>query len=289
MAGNSSHSPPASSHTATAEAPVTYYVDEAGDGVLFGPKGRNRLADPEAPQFFMLGMVRCAGDAEAVTALESLRRELMAHPLYASIWSLRPEEQKTARAFHAKDDHTDIRTKVFERLLSLDFKFYAVVKDMRAVLGYVEGRNRMDTAYRYHPNELYDLTVRMLFKQRLHQAEHYRVTFARRGKSDRTAALREQLERTRQRFLAEHDLTHVPTLEIVPAYPWEQPCLQIADYCLWALQRCYERHEVRFLNALWPKVSIIHDVDDPLGKKYGTYLTRESAPPNPEQIKNRWI
>lgn len=269
--------------------PATYYVDEAGDGVLFGPKGRSRLKDEGAPQFFMLGMVRCACDAEEGAALAKLRQELMVHPLYASIHSLRPDEQKTARAFHAKDDHTDIRTKVFELLLTLDFKFYAVVKDMRAVLNYVERRNRMNDDYRYHPNELYDLTVRMLFKQRLHTEDHSRITFARRGKSDRTEALKDQLERTRQNFLVNHGLQHQPVLEIVPAFPWEQPCLQIADYCLWALQRCYERHEVRFLNAIWPKVSIIHDVDDPLGKRYGSYLTRKTPPPDAGKIKSRWI
>ena len=42
--------------------PATYYVDEAGDGVLFGPKGRNRLLDDDARQYFMLGMVRCTND-----------------------------------------------------------------------------------------------------------------------------------------------------------------------------------------------------------------------------------
>jgi hypothetical protein len=269
--------------------PATYYVDEAGDGVLFGPKGRNRLLDPDAPRFFMLGMVRCGLDADAAAALENLRRELMVHPLYASICTLQPAAQKTARAFHAKDDHSEIRAKVFEALLSLDFRFYAVIKDMRAVLGYVESRNRMNADYRYHPNELYDLTVRMLFKQRLHKHDHYRITFARRGKSDRTEALRRQLEQTRQRFLVEHDLEHEPGLEIRPASPWEQPCLQIADYCLWALQRCYERHEPRFLHAMWPKVSLIHDVDDPRGKHYGTYLTRSRPPPDPEKIKIRWV
>ncbi len=268
---------------------VTYYVDEAGDGVLFGPMGRDRLQDAAAQQFFMLGMVRCAAEAEVARQLAELRAALQKQPLYATIYSLKPEAQKTARAFHAKDDHAEIRSKVFELLVTLDFKFYAVIKDMRAVRDYVERRNRMESAYRYRPNELYDLTVRMLFKQRMHKEDHYRVVFARRGKSDRTEALTEHLERTRKSFLAEHDLQHQPTLEIQPAYPWEQPCLQIADYCLWALQRCYERREPRFLNALWPKVSLIHDVDDPHGKKYGTYLTREGSPPDPEKIKSRWI
>ena len=270
-------------------AAVTYHVDEAGDGVLFGPMGRDRLQDAGAQQFFMLGMVRCAAEAEVARQLAGLREWLQKHPLYATIYSLKPEAQKTARAFHAKDDHAEIRSKVFELLTNLDFRFYAVIKDMRAVRDYVKRRNRMDSTYRYHPNELYDLTVRMLFKQRLHKEDHYRVVFARRGKSDRTEALAKQLLETRQTFLKEHDLTSASTLEIVPAYPWEQPCIQVTDYCLWALQRCYEKHEARFLNALWSKVSLIQDVDDRSGAEYGAFLTRKGQPPNPEKIKNRWI
>lgn len=59
--------------------------------------------------------------------------------------------------------------------------------------------------------------------------------------------------------------------------------------CLWAVQRCYEKQESRFLNALWPKVSLIHDVDDRTGADYGRYLTRKDQPPDPEEIKSRWI
>lgn len=275
-------------NVANAETP-TFYVDEAGDGVLFGPKGRDRLKDQEAPRFFMLGMVRCADDQAAGAALNQLREKVLANPLYSSIPSMQPQARKTARAFHAKDDHPEIRAKVFELLAGLDFRFYAVIKDMRAVRAYVENRNRMHVDYRYTPNELYDLTVRMLFKQRLHTHQGYGITFARRGKSDRTKTLRQELEKTRLRFLQEHKRNHEPEIKIFPAYPWEEPCLQVADYGLWALQRCYERHEARFIRALWPKVSLIHDVDDPAGKKYGTYLSRKAEPPDPEKIKSRWI
>lgn len=269
---------------------TTYHVDEAGDGVLFGPKGRDRLTDADANQFFMLGMVCCADEAHVAAELSALRAELLGSPLYAGIPSMQPVAQKTVRAFHAKDDHPEIRARAFERIAALDFKFYAVIKDMRKVRDYVQGRNRMHADYRYHPNELYDLTVRMLFKERLHQSEHCRVVFARRGHSDRTAALSEQLQQTRERFLAERNTTSATTLDITPAYPWEQPCLQVADYCLWALQRCYEKHEARFLHAIWPKVSNLHDADDPQGhRSYGSYLRRKDPPPDPLKIKNRWI
>lgn len=268
---------------------ATYYVDEAGDGVLFGPKGRNRLHDADAPKFFMLGMVRCADDKNASESVIELRSELLANPLYSSIHTMKPEVGKTAKFFHAKDDHAEIRSKVFELLVQMDFKFYAVIKDMRQVLQYVTSRNSMDSSYRYHPNELYDLTVRMLFKNRLHKEDHVQITFARRGKSDRTAALTQQLEATRQKFLDQHKVDANPTLKITPAYPWEAPGLQVADYCLWALQRCYERHEARFLHAIWPKVSLIHDHDNPNRAAYGTYLSRKNDPPDPDQIKNRRI
>ena len=145
----------------------------------------------------------------------------------------------------------------------------------------------MDSDYRYHPNELCDLTVCMLFKNRLHKCDHYRICFARRGRSDRTKALKSELGVARSRFLEEHNKTCDSELTIHPCYPWEQPCLQVADYCLWALQRCYEKHEDRFLRAIWPKVSVIHDVDDPNGKRYGTYYNSRSGPPEFGTIKNQ--
>ena len=268
----------------------SYYVDEAGDGVLFGAKGRNRLDDPDAQSYFMLGMIRCADDATTGARIEALRTELLANPLYAGIPSMQPAARKTARAFHAKDDHPEVRSRVFDFISQLDFKFYAVIKDMRKVRDYVLNRNAFDSTYRYHPNELYDLTVRMLFKERLHKGEHVRVMFARRGKSDRTAALTTQLERTRAAFLSRRGTTSETTLAIKPVHACDDPCVQLADYCLWALQRCYEKHEGRFLQSIWSKVSLLKDVDDPdAPARYGSYLTAKQPPPDPRKIKNRWI
>jgi hypothetical protein len=268
---------------------VTYYMDEAGDSVLFGSMGRDRLSDPEAPRFFMLGMVRCGDDVDVARRLAELRGSLQSNPLYSTIPSLRPEAQKTSRAFHAKDDHPEIRSKVFELLVTLDFRFYAVVKSMHAVRDEVRRRNLKDANDRYHPNELYARMVRMLFKLQLDQEDHCQVVFARRGTSDRTRALAKEMDDARKQFLAGDRVARPRTLEIHPAYPWQRPCIQVADYCLWALQRCYDRSEGRFLNALWPKVSLIHDVDDPDVVAYGSYWTWKGPPLEPEKIKSRWI
>lgn len=266
-----------------------YFVDEAGDGVLFGHRGRNRLEDADASRFFMLGMVECEDHHLVADTLDQLRQAFLRDNLYSSIPSMRPSASKTARAFHAKDDHPEIRARVFETIRTLEFKLHVVVRDMRQVAEYVRRRKAMEASYRYTPLELYDYTVRTLFKQRIHKSAIYRVTFARRGNSDRTDALLKQLERARASFLARVGQGRESTLQVEASYPWEEPCLQVVDYGLWAVQRCYERGEDRFLRAIWPKVSLLHDMDDTSVRPYGTYLTRDHAPPDPSEIKIRRI
>ena len=120
---------------------AAFFVDEAGDGVLFGRMGRDRLKDDGAQRFFMLGMCSCQDEQKLSASLAELRASLLANPLYSSIPSMQPDARKTHLCFHAKDDHAEIRSKVFELLISLDFKFHAVVKDMRTVRDYVKRRS----------------------------------------------------------------------------------------------------------------------------------------------------
>jgi len=269
--------------------PIHYFVDESGDGVLFDSKGRVPYEMGNAPRHFILGMVQIKQPAYAARTLEDLRVSLLADPYFKDVPSFQPAAGKTALHFHAKDDLPEVRREVFRLLPALDFKFFAVVKSMKAVLEYARDRNAMDSSYRYRPNELYDLTVRMLFKHRLHQHHAYRIVFARRGQRTRTEAFREQLLLTRDRFL--HQLGRAveeSILEVAPAYPKESPGLQIADYCLWTLQRLFEKNEDRYLQLLWQKVSLIHDVDDRCRNPYGCYYSKRK-PLSVADIKNRQV
>ena len=53
-----------------------------------------------------------------------------------------------------------------------------------------------------------------------------------------------------------------------------EPALQAADYFLWALQRHYERGESRFVQLIWPKIGVVHAVDETALAPYGTYYTK---------------
>ena len=50
--------------------------------------------------------------------------------------------------------------------------------------------------------------------------------------------------------------------------------LQAVDYFLWALQRAYERGEPRYLEYVWQRVSLVHDIDDTREKPYGEYYSK---------------
>lgn len=262
-----------------------YFVDEAGDGLLFDQMGRSLVNSKQSPRYFMLGFVESDNEVEFAHAFASLRNSLISDPYFSSIPSLDPKRRKTALFFHAKDDHADIRLKVFELIREFNFKFSAVIKDMLAVENYVKQRNQTDISYRYQPNELYDFTARMLLRKRLHKSNVKEIIFSKRGTSDRSAALKKQLEQIRSEIGTD---TSIQSISVRIENSRNSACLQVVDYCLWALQRAYERGECRFLHAIWDKVSLIHDVDHG-SAAYGLYLTRKSQPPNEEELRARWI
>lgn len=252
-----------------------YFVDEAGDGTLFNKRGRIIIGTEGCSKFFILGLLDIPQPEILGRELEGLRASLLADPYFAKVPSMQPGEKKTALAFHAKDDVPEVRREVFHLLLRYDLCFLAVVRNKHRLLDYVRQRNERDTNYRYHPNELYDYLVRRLFKNLLHKDDAYRICFARRGRSDRTKALQEALDKARQRFSAQWGIASAAPIHVVPATPPESAGLQAADYFLWALQRLYERGEDRYVDLLWPAFSLVHDLDDTREARYGVYYSQK--------------
>jgi hypothetical protein len=269
-------------------SPHSYFVDETGDGVIFDSKGRVLVGTGKVQDYFTLGMVECWGMEKLTEDLAALRTQLLADPYFKGVPSMQPQAKKTALFFHAKDDLPEVRREVFQVLQRHDFSFYAVVRTMSAVVSRVKSRNERDPTYRYRPTELYDSAVRRLFDKKLHTRPAFEVIFASRGNA-RTLALREHLleaqEKSRKAAGTFADATiHVRAM---PAHL--HAGLQVADYCLWALQRLFMKEEDRFLSLIWPKVGQIVDADDTSENPYGTYHTRKRPPMNVLGIKNRKV
>lgn len=252
-----------------------YFVDEAGDPVLFNGKGDVLVGMEGCSRYFAVGLLDVADAAKLSTELEKLRAGLLGDPYFKNVPSMQPSARKTALFSHAKDDLPEVRREVLKLLQTHDLKFSAVVRAKQAVLDYVRARNERDSTYRYNTNELYDHTIRRLFKERLHKHDGYTIRFAIRGNSHRTAAFQSALETARKRFAQQRGITVAGNLDVKACRPTDAPALQAVDYFLWALQRVYEKREDRYIELLWKQCSLIVDVDDTRLAEYGAYYTRQ--------------
>lgn len=188
-------------------------------------------------------------------------------------------QRKTALLFHAKDDVPEVRREVYSLLMRHDVRFSAVVQDKQEVLEYVRRRNREDDNYKYHPNEAYDYQVACLLGDKLHKQDAYHIYFARRGNSDRTEALRDALEAKRQWYYQQFNVSNdAAVLNISAHHPWDVAGLQAVDYFLWALQRFYEKKEIRYLEFIWTKCMVINDRHIKGKNNSGTYFTQKKPP-----------
>ena len=179
-----------------------YFVDEGGDSTLFARKGKVLIGTEGCSRFFILGVLDVLKPASLQRDIDNLRVKLVNDPYFQNIPSISPEAKKTAVSFHAKDDIPEVCKEVFSLLRNTEgLRYFAVVADKWHVLEYVRHQNERKREYRYHPNELYDYLARRLFKNLLHKDAGYEITFSKRGKSDRTAALYQALETTRKHFL----------------------------------------------------------------------------------------
>ena len=271
-----SHTPGAKQLKGTNATVRHYYIDEAGDSTLFSAKGKVLIGTEGCSRFFILGLLDVPNPIKLKRSLDDLRGRLMNDPYFRDVSSMQEKARKTALAFHAKDDVPEVRREVYRLLRNMEgLRFSAVVTDKQRVLEYVRHRNESNSDYRYHPNELYDYLIARLFKERLHQSNRYHIIFSKLGKSNRTAALRQGLEKTRNSSVKQQNMMRAVSLKVSVATPKQHAGLQAVDYFVWALQRLYERGEDRYVKYLWKAFRLVQDIDDRRAAGYGVYYTQK--------------
>lgn len=224
-----------------------YFVDEAGTPVIWGRRKQDVLIGKTESKFFIMGLADIRDVTTVSNGIDHLREVILKNPKFAAIPSVQPARMKTARQFHAKDDHPEVRDRVFTLLCQQyhDIRFYAVVRNKQTVLDVIRRAESVDATYRYHPNNLYDTLVRRLFSGRLHYDHgRYSVYFAQRAKSDRQSALMDALQNAQRDYEAYAGVDEKdPPIRFVSGYPHQYQGLQVVDYFCWVLQRLFERSD----------------------------------------------
>lgn len=248
-----------------------FFVDEAGDLTLFDKRGKSLIGREGVSNYFMIGMIDLPDPYEAWRELEDLRAELLRDPYFTGVPSLQPESNKTALAFHAKDDALEVKREVIRVLSYLGGKVIVGIRRKDALVREYRLLYKQ-TGRKGTENDVYDDLVTRVFQGRLHPANHNDVVFARRGKKDRTKALEKALENA-VRYTASRNLRMSMPGEVSSAFPTAEVGLQVIDYYLWAVQRMFEKGEERFFRALEPQYEFVMDLDDKRKKRGGEWYS----------------
>ena len=232
------------------EKPRWFFVDEAGDPTFYG-KGKKIIVGTEGcSRTFSVGFLRTYEPDKIREALIDLREKVKADRYLKSI----PSVSKSVRAFHAKDDCVEVRKLVFEVLDKLDYGIQVIVARKQ------ESRFRL--THRGSQDCFYDDLVTRLFSSQLHLATENSIVFSRRGDKTRQHALRSAVGLGAERFRQKYDNATVTKIAVDTKDPVNEPALQAVDYGLWAVQRAFERGEMRYFDYLRAKIEVVWDVFD---------------------------
>lgn len=244
------------------EDKLCYFVDEAGDPVLFGRRSNVVVGKAGVSNYFLLGKLEIGDPLSLANDLGSLRLELLNDPYFKGVPSMQPRQRKTAFAFHAKDDLDAVRREVYRVLLKPEhrMRFSAVVRDKLELVAYVVQHNARDAKYRYQQDEVYDSLVTELFREYHPLVDMVDICYALRGRRPRSVAFEMAIEKSESVRAKQHGKDST-TWEIRASTPPADAGLEAVDYFLWAVQRFFERKEERFVELIWSKVDWIRDLD----------------------------
>lgn len=261
------------------------FLDEAGDTTFYG-KGKVSVVGQQAgvSLCFILGMVKFATPLQPIReAVVRLQKQVEADPYYRDVCSIVKKKAKGGFYFHATDDVPEVRKVFFEFIQSVDCSFEAVVGRKIPAL--------YETKHNGNESEFYADLLSHLLKNKLQSDDKLVLNVAERGKSTRNENLMKALAKAAGRFQKKKPDVGVKTQVVFNVQNHHtEPLLNVTDYLCWAVQRVFERGEVRYYDFIRDKISLVVDLYDtanyPGSRNYyrrGNWLTagNKLGPPAP--------
>lgn len=229
---------------------LCFFVDEAGDATFYNKRGRYIVGDEGCSKILLLGFIKTEDPKPLRKAIAELREEITKDRYLEKIPSLK----KTMILFHAKDDCPEVRERFYKLIANLDFKAEFIVA--RKIESIFQKRHKGKENIFYD-----DLTIK-LFQNKLHLAEENDIYFAVRGNKTRQEPLESAIQTAILTFENKWDTKVDSKVNVFPQTPSGEPCLQIADYMNWAVQRAFIKKEDRYFKFVEEKISFVADIYD---------------------------
>ena len=197
------------------------FLDEAGTTDFSGSS--------ESSRHFIIASVTM-DDCAVGDALLALRRDLL--------WT----DLVLPNGFHATDDRQAVRDRVFDLIAAFPFR----------VDGTIAHKEHVDAHLRADPVRLYKVVVYKHLKRLskdLRETPEVQVTCAALGTRREQRAHAEGLEDILRSVRRRRDWREAMWSSAA------DPCLQLADYCCWAIQRRWERDDDRSYALIQDKIA----------------------------------
>lgn len=214
---------------------ICLFADEAG---CFGFKGK-----PDSSRYFILCTLMTRSCAIEADLLE-LRRELTWH------------KEPVRDFFHATEDHPRVRAAVFGVLMRHDVAVQATIME--------KSKAQPHTRQSAH-----------LFYQYAWRNHLERAAMTCLAPDSELLLVTATIGVDRQREIYGISVSHVcretigNTRWIATARPSQtEPCLQLADYCTWAIQRKWEMGDSSYYNLIRHRITYENDVWHDFSKRY---------------------
>ncbi len=232
------------------------FLDEAGDTTFYGKGKRQVIGQEGVSNCFILGMLKINESLEDVRRkVVELQTEIANEPYFAGIPSIEKAKQSTGYYLHAKNDIPEVRKMAFGLIRSIDCSFEAVVA--RKIYSIYENTHEGKEAYFYA-----DLLSHLL-KNKFQKYDRLVLNMAERSRCTTHANLNKGLGKAQERWERKNpSKVHSCKVGFNVQQPTREPLLNIADYFCWAIQRVFERGELRHYNYIQDQYSVICDVYD---------------------------
>lgn len=227
-----------------------YFVDESGDPVFFDRKGNDLLQSNDVSPVFMVGFIETENLHSIGEIFTSLKEEIKTDPYLVSI----PSISKSITNFHAKNDCPEVREKVFKCIKEMDFKTHVVIAR--------KNTNQFRKKFNANAKAMYEYLVSNLFENRLHLHSNINIYFSKMGNVVREKNMRSALNIAKSTFEDKWKVSTPDNIRIHIQEPSQIAGLQVVDYMLWAVYRAYTKREMRYVDFLKEKYSLIIDIFD---------------------------
>jgi hypothetical protein len=232
------------------------FLDETGDPTFYG-KGRKLIVGEHGVSLsFGIGIVRIDAPLEdARRRVKALETEVEQDPLLNAIPSVQKRIVSGGFYFHACKDTPEVRAVLLRFLRALPCEAEIVIARKIPAL--------FEKTHNGREEEFYADLLAHLIKGRLKKPGTLVLNVAQRGSSTRDKVLTTALALATERAAKKFGKQNLQTKTVFNVQsPRTEPLLTISDYLCWAVQRVFEKGEVRFYNYLSEKIRVVIDLYD---------------------------